>query len=185
MIRLVVYFTSLMDLCHLKHAELAKHHQQHRGRFVHWEDNVKDDNGFKVFFTEQSATSSNGTSKTSGYNCQTFQSGRKSQRRGTFLHASTHAGSYQIVETTGEGMLTIIDKATTKSRTNTTKNLWFLLNETQTPFGRTASGKKTGRGTGPVLRNPNLLGNVLTSIEKLTYFGSYMLVTSRFLSKKI
>ena len=48
-----VYFASLMDICHLKNAELETKHQQYKGRAVLRGDNVKDDSGSKAVFTEQ------------------------------------------------------------------------------------------------------------------------------------
>ena len=37
-----VHVANLMDFCHVKNAELAKHLQNYIGRVVLWEDNVKD-----------------------------------------------------------------------------------------------------------------------------------------------
>ena len=37
-----------MDLCHLKHTELAKHIQKCIGRVVFRRDNIKDDNGYRA-----------------------------------------------------------------------------------------------------------------------------------------
>ena len=53
-----VHFANLMDLCHLKNAELAKHHQKYKGRVVLREDNVKDEEGYWAVFTEQGAPAS-------------------------------------------------------------------------------------------------------------------------------
>ena len=35
------HFANLVDLCHLKNAELARHHQKYEGRVVLWGDTVK------------------------------------------------------------------------------------------------------------------------------------------------
>ena len=40
-----VHFTSLMDICHLKNAELETKHQKYKGRGVLRGDIVKDDSG--------------------------------------------------------------------------------------------------------------------------------------------
>ena len=49
---------NLMDLCHLKNAELAKHLQKYKGRAVLCGDNVKDEEGHRAVFTEQGASGS-------------------------------------------------------------------------------------------------------------------------------
>ena len=48
-----VHFATLMDICHLKNAELEPKLQKYKGRIVLWEDVVKDDSGAYAFFTEQ------------------------------------------------------------------------------------------------------------------------------------
>ena len=40
-----VHFASLMDICHLRNAELEAKHQKYKGRDVLWGDIVKDDSG--------------------------------------------------------------------------------------------------------------------------------------------
>ena len=40
-----VHFASLMDICHLKNAELEAKHQKYKGRVVLRGDIVKDDSG--------------------------------------------------------------------------------------------------------------------------------------------
>ena len=47
-----VHFASLMDICHLKNAELETKHQKYKGRVVLRGDNVKDDSGSYAVFTE-------------------------------------------------------------------------------------------------------------------------------------
>ena len=47
-----VHFASLMDICHLKNAELEAKHQQHKGRVVLRGDIVKDDSLSYAVFTE-------------------------------------------------------------------------------------------------------------------------------------
>ena len=51
-----VHFASLMDMCHLKNAELESKHQKYKGRVVLRGDIVKDDSGSYAVFTEQGSS---------------------------------------------------------------------------------------------------------------------------------
>ena len=53
-----VHFSSLMDTCHLKNAELEAKHQKDKGRVVLRGDIVKDDSGSYAVFTEQGSSAS-------------------------------------------------------------------------------------------------------------------------------
>ena len=53
-----VHFASLMDICHLKNAELEAKHQKYKGRIVLRSDIVKDDSGSYAVFTEQGSSAS-------------------------------------------------------------------------------------------------------------------------------
>ena len=53
-----VHFTSLMDICHSKNAELEAKHQKYKGRVVLRGDIVKDDSGSYAVFTEQRSSAS-------------------------------------------------------------------------------------------------------------------------------
>ena len=53
-----VHFPSLMDICHLKNAELEAKHQKYKGRVVLRGDLVKDDSGSYAVFTEQGSSAS-------------------------------------------------------------------------------------------------------------------------------
>ena len=53
-----VQFASLMDICHLKNAELEAKHQKYKGRVVLRGDIVKDDSGSYAVFTEQESSAS-------------------------------------------------------------------------------------------------------------------------------
>ena len=53
-----VHFASLMDICHLKNAELEAKHQKYKGRVVIRGDIVKDDSGSYAVFTEQGSSAS-------------------------------------------------------------------------------------------------------------------------------
>ena len=53
-----VHFASLMDICHLKSAQLEAKHQKYKGRVVLRRDIVKDDSGSCAVFTEQGSSAS-------------------------------------------------------------------------------------------------------------------------------
>ena len=53
-----VHFASLLDICHLKNAELEAKHQKYKGRVVLRGDIVKDDSGSYAVFTEQGSSAS-------------------------------------------------------------------------------------------------------------------------------
>ena len=53
-----VQFASLMDICHLKNAELETKHQKYKGRVVLRGDIVKDDSGSYAVFTEKGSPAS-------------------------------------------------------------------------------------------------------------------------------
>ena len=54
----IVHFASLMDMCHLKNAELEVKHQKYNGRIVLRGDIVKDNSGSYAVFTEQGSSES-------------------------------------------------------------------------------------------------------------------------------
>ena len=56
--RTSVHFASLMDICHLKNAELEAKHQKYKGRVVLRGDIVKDNSGSYAVFTEQGSSAS-------------------------------------------------------------------------------------------------------------------------------
>ena len=53
-----VHFASLMDICHLKNAQLEAKHQKYKGRVVLRGDIVKDDSGSYAVFTDQGPSAS-------------------------------------------------------------------------------------------------------------------------------
>ena len=53
-----LHFASLIDLCHLKNAELEAKHQKYKGRVVLRGDIVKDNSGSYAVFTEQGSSAS-------------------------------------------------------------------------------------------------------------------------------
>ena len=67
-----VHFASLMDICHLKNAELETKHQKYKGRVVLRGDIVKDDSGFLCSIHRARIISiTNDSSKSHGYHFQT------------------------------------------------------------------------------------------------------------------
>ena len=70
-----VHFASLMDICHLKKAELEAKHQKYKGRVVFRGDIVKDDSSSYAVFTEQGSSASQMTAaKVISYpDCQVAQ----------------------------------------------------------------------------------------------------------------
>ena len=53
-----VHFASVMDICHLKNAELEAKHQKYKSRVVFRGDIVKDDSGSHAVLTEQGSSAS-------------------------------------------------------------------------------------------------------------------------------
>ena len=53
-----VHFASLMEICHLKNAELEAKHHKYKGRVVLRGDIVKDNSGSYAVFTEQGSSAS-------------------------------------------------------------------------------------------------------------------------------
>ena len=53
-----VHFASLMDICHLKNAELEAKHQKYKGRVILRGDIAKDDSGSYAVLTEQGSSAS-------------------------------------------------------------------------------------------------------------------------------
>ena len=53
-----VHFASLIDICHLKNAELETKHQKYKGSFVLRGDIVEDDSGSYAVFTEHGSSAS-------------------------------------------------------------------------------------------------------------------------------
>ena len=74
-----VHFASLMDIYHLRNAELEAKRQKYKGRVVLRGDIVKDDCGSYAVFTEQGSSASQMTAaKSHGYHVQTARVRRTS-----------------------------------------------------------------------------------------------------------
>ena len=72
-----VHFATLMDICHLKSAELEPKFQKFQGRLVLWGDIVKDDSGTYAVFTDVCAT--NDCRKSNGMLLQDYLIGMDKQ----------------------------------------------------------------------------------------------------------
>ena len=80
-----VHFASLMDICHLKHAELETKHQKYKGRVVLRGDIAKDDSCSYAVFTEQGSSASQMTAAKVSWisypDCQDAQDRQRMQYR--------------------------------------------------------------------------------------------------------
>ena len=93
-----VHFALLMDMCHLKNAELEAKHQRYKGRIVLRGDIVKDDSGSDAVFTEQgSSVSQNDSRQNHGYHLQIARLRWTSSRRSIGLYPSENGRCSQIV----------------------------------------------------------------------------------------
>ena len=138
-------FASHMDPCHLKHAELAetpsevtKGKSRGPGRQRQGRQQIQ-----RSIRGARRISFSSSNSNISGYNVQTSQYDRRSQRRCVGIHTSTHAGSSKIAETTRERTPASMDKATALSKTTamgrdsrTSCSSW--ANRIRTLLGRSA-----------------------------------------------
>ena len=83
-----VHFASLMDICHLKNAELEAKHPKYKGRVVLRGDTVKDDSGSSAVFTEQGSSASQMTAaKVMGIHIQIARVRRTSSWCSIWLNA--------------------------------------------------------------------------------------------------
>ena len=100
-----VHFASLMDICHLKNAELEAKHQKYKGRVVLRGDIVKDDFGSYAVFTEQESSASQiDSSKRHGYHLQIAGLRWTSSRRSISLYPSENGRCSQIVQNSKIGV---------------------------------------------------------------------------------
>ena len=109
-----VHFASLMDVCHLKNAELVTKHQKYKGGVVLRGDMVKDDSGSFAVFTEKRIISiSNDGSKGHGYHIQTARMLMTSSGRGIGLYPSKNGRCSKFIENYKIGMSIHLDSSTT------------------------------------------------------------------------
>ena len=105
-----VHFASLMDICHLKNAELEANHQKYKGRVVLRGDIVKDNSGstririISIF---------NDSGKDHGYHLQIARLRWTSSRRSIGFFPGENGRCSQIIENSQIGMSTHLDSSTT------------------------------------------------------------------------
>ena len=108
----IVHFASLMDICHLKNAELETKHQKYKGRVVLRGDIVKfrflrSIHGTKIF------SISNDTRQDHGYHLQIAGLRWTSSRRNIGLYPSNKGRCSQIIENSQIGVSRHLDSSTT------------------------------------------------------------------------
>ena len=109
-----VHLASLLDICHLKNAELETKHQKYKGRVVLRGDNVKDDSGSYAVFTEHWIFSiSNDSSQDHGYHLQIAGLRWTGSRRSIGLYPSKNGRCSQIVKNSKIGVSRHLDSSTT------------------------------------------------------------------------
>ena len=109
-----VHFASLMDICHLKNAELEAKHQKYKGRVVLRGDIVKDNSGSYAVFTEQGSSASQMTAaKIMDIHFQIAWLRWTSSRRSIGLHPSLDGRCSQIIENSKIGVSKHLDSSTT------------------------------------------------------------------------
>ena len=142
-----VHFASLMDICHLKNAELETKHQRYKGRVVLRGDIVKDNSGSYAVFTEQGSSASQVTAaKSHGYHIQIAWLRWTSSGRSICLYTGKNGRCSQIIENSHIGMSRRLHSSTTtqmakiivrygrSSRSSWAESVW-------SSFGRTVMGK--------------------------------------------
>ena len=109
-----VHFASLMDICHLKNAELEAKHQKYKGRVVLRGDLVKDNSGSYAVFTEKGSSASQMTAAKIMENISRLQGWRwRRSRRSIGLYPSKNGRCSQIIENSIIGMSRHLDSSTT------------------------------------------------------------------------
>ena len=94
-----VHFASLMDICHLKNAELEAKQQKYKGRVVLLCDIVKDDSGSYAVFTEQGSSASQMTAaKNHGYHLQIAGLRWTSSRRSICLYPREMEDAHKLLK---------------------------------------------------------------------------------------
>ena len=109
-----VHFASLMDICHLKNAELEAKHQKYKGRVVLRGDILKDNSGSYAVFTEQGSSASQMTAAKIMDIISRLPGLRwTSSRRSIGLHPSENGRCSQIIENSKIGVSRHLDSSTT------------------------------------------------------------------------
>ena len=129
-----VHFASLMDICHLKNAELEAKHQKYKGRVVLRGDIVKDNSGSYAVFTEQGSSASQMTAaKIMDIIARLPGCNGQAARRSIGLHPSENGRCSQIIENSKIGVSRHLGSSTTTQMAKNHGPVWktqsFLLSE--------------------------------------------------------
>ena len=109
-----VQFASLMDLCHLKNAEMETKHQKYKGRVVFRGDIVKDDSGSYAVFTEQGSSASQMTAaKVMDFISRLPGCAGQAADAGSAYHSGQNGRGSRIIENSQIGMARHLDSSTT------------------------------------------------------------------------
>ena len=108
-----VHFASLMDMCHLKNAELEAKHQKYEGRVVLRGDIVKDDSGSYAVFTEQGSSASQMTAAKIMDIISSARLRRTSSGRSICLYSGNNGRCSKITENSPIGMSRHLDSSIT------------------------------------------------------------------------
>ena len=120
-----VHFASLMDICHLKNAELETKHQKYKGRVVLRGDIVKDDSGSYAVFTEQGIISiTNDGRKSYGCFCKPTRMRRTSIWCSFRWYPSLNGGRSSVPETPQVPVSRQLDASTTTQVAKSTVQHW-------------------------------------------------------------
>ena len=107
-----VHFASLMDICHLKNAELEAKHQKYKGRVVLRGDVVKDNSGSYAVFTEQGSSASQMTAaKIMDIISRLLGCDGTSSRRSISLYPSENGRCSQIMKNSQIGVSRHLDSS--------------------------------------------------------------------------
>ena len=100
-----VHFASLMDICHLKNAELEAKHQKYKGPVVFRGDIVKNHSGTYAVFTEQGSSASQmSAAKIMDIHLQIAGLRWTRSRRSIGLYPSKNGRCSQIIENSAIGV---------------------------------------------------------------------------------
>ena len=94
-----------MDLCHLKHSELAEHLQNYQGRVVLRGDSVKDDTACQAVLTEQGASASQMTAATVLDTTSPTWTGWRKANDAASAYTQVKMQDAPIAEASGDGIL--------------------------------------------------------------------------------
>ena len=109
-----VHFVSLMDICHLKNAELETKHQKYEGRVVLRGDIVEDDSGSYAVFSEQGSSASQMTAaKVMDIMSRLLGCAGQAANAVSAYTQVKNGGCSQIIENSQFGMSRHLDSSTT------------------------------------------------------------------------